>query len=96
MIKNRIASTAAVATLGLAALGGIALAAPGNAEPGAHSDTEHSAPGHAGTKATEKPSTSGGEHNAPSAPHLGTMLGDGPQDEIFLEDWYDKVQPLDP
>jgi hypothetical protein len=42
MIKNRIASTAALATFGLAALGGIALAAPGNADTGASSPSSSS------------------------------------------------------
>jgi hypothetical protein len=44
MIKNRIASTAALATFGLAALGGavVAVAAPANAETGASGTTTSS------------------------------------------------------
>ena len=105
MFKTRIASTTALFTFGLAAIGGTALAvaAPGYAAPDSTSSSGSSSTSSSDGKHSTPGSTpSHGKHSTPGTARLGAtaLFGpDGPvepQNEIFLEDWYDKYQPIEP
>jgi hypothetical protein len=97
-IKKLAASTAIAGSLGLAALGlgsGLALATPStDSGSGTASSAGQSSPASQGTGITTPGATapSGGEHNTPgTTPHgpAGALTSVEPQNEIFLEDWYD-------
>jgi hypothetical protein len=76
MIKNRIASTAALATFGLAAFGGIALAAPGNADAGSGRSSDSSSASSSSGK-SDKPSASGSRAGSDSSSTSGINSSGG-------------------